>query len=215
MRYILYINILHKKFRLILDKNVVMGSKRGRFLIRQTRIKKESEVIEHTSPGIEERQTVYTAGLLSVPPPKIERHASEPASSMTQAHHLLTVPSYLVKQHSHPLLPSQSHSPPITTLTLHRQLSHPTVSSMTSSTLTSQLSMDSNLPYVSTSSIKSEEFLVSNKANSPTVVIVSDPLSIPTELPSIRVKTDELHRSISSPQVSSICSYFKFFNFIK
>lgn len=185
-----------------IDKNVVMGSKRGRFLIRQTRIKKESDIIEHSLPGIEERQTIYSSGLLSVPPPKIERHASEPASSMTQAHHLLTVPSYLVKQHSHPLLPSQSHSPPITTLTLHRQLSHPTITSMTSSTLTSQLSMDSNLPYVSSSSIKSEEFLTGSKANSPTVVIVSDPLTLPTDLPSIRVKTDELHRSISSPQVS-------------
>lgn len=183
-----------------------MGSKRGRFLIRQTRIKKESDVIEHSSPGIEERHTLYsTSNLLTVPPPKIERHASEPASSMTQAHHLLTVPSsYLVKQHSHPLLPSQSHSPPIATLTLHRQLSHPIATSMSSSTLSTQLSMDSNLPYITSSSstIKSEDFLTGSKDNSPTVVIVSDSLSLSTDLPSIRVKTDELHRSISSPQVS-------------
>ncbi|XP_075163403.1 BTB-protein-VII isoform X1 [Haematobia irritans] len=80
--------------------------------------------------------------LLSVPP-RIERHSSEPARSISpSSSHLLSVPQstpYLIKQHSDPLLPSQ-HSGHLSSGTgaststsnlsnpfapLHRQYSHP------------------------------------------------------------------------------------------
>lgn len=103
-----------------------MGSKRGRLLIRQQRIKKENEAATTQATDLDTPEaTTYSQCLLTVPTPKIERHASEPTPTQT-THNLLTVPqtSYLIKQHSHPLLPSQSQSPP-TTYTLQRQLSHP------------------------------------------------------------------------------------------
>lgn len=72
-----------------------------------------------------------------MPPPRIERHASEPAPSTSifirhvrqpqqqesPANSGLAVPQspHLVKQHSHPLLPSQMASP----ITVQRQLSQP------------------------------------------------------------------------------------------
>ncbi|XP_015043793.2 longitudinals lacking protein, isoforms N/O/W/X/Y isoform X1 [Drosophila pseudoobscura] len=75
--------------------------------------------------------------LLTVPP-RIERHASEPAPSLgPSTPHLLSVPSstpYLIKQHSDPLLPRQSALHSATGnlaggtnpfAPLHRQYSHP------------------------------------------------------------------------------------------
>lgn len=75
--------------------------------------------------------------LLTVPP-RIERHASEPAPSLTSGSpHLLSVPPstpYLIKQHSDPLLPRQHslHATSSGSITgsnpfapLHRQYSHP------------------------------------------------------------------------------------------
>lgn len=75
--------------------------------------------------------------LLSVPP-RIERHASEPAPSLASpTPHLLSVPAstpYLIKQHSDPLLPRQHslHATGTGSITstnpfapLHRQYSHP------------------------------------------------------------------------------------------
>ncbi|KAH8345953.1 hypothetical protein KR067_010223 [Drosophila pandora] len=81
--------------------------------------------------------------LLTVPP-RIERHASEPApslgssSSSPSTPHLLSVPSstpYLIKQHSDPLLPRQSALQSVGSTSgltgsnpfapLHRQYSHP------------------------------------------------------------------------------------------
>ncbi|KAH8304045.1 hypothetical protein KR018_010994 [Drosophila ironensis] len=79
--------------------------------------------------------------LLTVPP-RIERHASEPApslgSSSPSTPHLLSVPSstpHLIKQHSDPLLPRQSALQSVGSTTslggsnpfapLHRQYSHP------------------------------------------------------------------------------------------
>jgi hypothetical protein len=116
--------------------NSGMGSKRGRLLIRQQRIKKDGDQtgdLETPEAGI------YSEYLLSVPSSgaKIERHASEPvpsghlistSSSLSSSTGLLTVPthsSYLIKQHSHPLLPSQQTSTSSTTYTLTRQLSQP------------------------------------------------------------------------------------------
>lgn len=72
-----------------------MGSKRGRLLIRQNRVKKECD-------GEDMGVTI---------PRVVERQCSEPGPSQSPTQpspNLLTVPqaTYLVKQHSSPLLPS-------------------------------------------------------------------------------------------------------------
>ncbi|XP_055390336.1 peroxisomal membrane protein PEX14-like [Condylostylus longicornis] len=115
------------------QQNLSTAAKRNRFLIRQPRIKRESDNIHQTASldikstnelieyevgggsGIMShvRNQSYQETLLTVPP-RIERHASEPLPVLEPSTpHLLTVPShssgppFLVKQHSHPLLPSQ------------------------------------------------------------------------------------------------------------
>uniref|UniRef100_A0A182IJ27 PiggyBac transposable element-derived protein 4 C-terminal zinc-ribbon domain-containing protein n=1 Tax=Anopheles atroparvus TaxID=41427 RepID=A0A182IJ27_ANOAO len=149
-------------------------AKRGRLLIRQQRIKKESDSeraighqpYEPDTPSDDNSPTAQYGHqhLLTVPTHhRFERQVSEPIlplSSATsviggpigssgearsgagdrshQGGHLLSVPSqqpYLVKQHSHPLLPSQTTSggghssassyQAIQSYTLQRQLSHP------------------------------------------------------------------------------------------
>ncbi|CAH1112586.1 unnamed protein product [Psylliodes chrysocephalus] len=83
-----------------------MGPKRGRFLMRQSRIKREPDLCQEAE--------VEPAGLsqyLTVPTPlRIERQCSEPIPSIsTSPDNLLHVPEHvLVKQHSHPILPSKS-----------------------------------------------------------------------------------------------------------
>lgn len=182
--------------------SATMGSKRGRLLIRQSKIRKDVEqgscpVTSAQSADLDTPEaTVYSQCLLSVP--RIERHASEPtpshSSSGMSSPGLLAVPtsSLLIKQHSHPLLPSQSsHSPPLPaqsagSFTLQRQLSHPLSSSSYAS---------SSSHYVVP---KSEPLDVSN----PMVVIVSDTSSPSHKPSSTSQRLEELQRSISSPLVS-------------
>ncbi|XP_029734324.2 uncharacterized protein DDB_G0271670 [Aedes albopictus] len=111
------------------------AAKRGRLLIRQQRIKKESD---SSSSGQQygsdldtpDGTTMYSQNLLTVPTHhRFERQVSEPiiptspaVSSPPEArnagadrshsgHHLaVSQQPYLVKQHSHPLLPSQTSS---------------------------------------------------------------------------------------------------------
>lgn len=187
----------------------------------------------------------------------MERHASEPAPTIStlinsptitqnqnQNQNLLSVPahSYLIKQHSNPLLPSQSHSPPINTYTLQRQLSQPTQTSSSSSlvgpqyhlvhmqkhhqsassinTLMSQQQQQQQHHMSHMTKLENEGQVRDNRGqhslNSPTVVIIPDlggnneqqqhqnvtTHSHHLQLPSLRVKTEELQRSISSPLVS-------------
>uniref|UniRef100_A0A1B0CG88 Uncharacterized protein n=1 Tax=Lutzomyia longipalpis TaxID=7200 RepID=A0A1B0CG88_LUTLO len=208
-----------------------MGSKRGRLLIRQPRIKKESDAM--SSQASPEPDIVsdlsYAHHLLRVPPQKIERHASEPAPGAGSPH-LLSVPSvgsaagaYLVKQHSHPLLPSQS-SPPTIPFPLQRQLSHPASATMTTLTPSPPIespgpssappvTLSSHLTHFIATTLKgtSEEVLSSAdiptpstsrvRTLSPTVLIV--PETAPEPLAAIRVKSEELQRSASSPQVKT------------
>ncbi|KAJ3629488.1 hypothetical protein MTP99_013880 [Tenebrio molitor] len=156
-----------------------MGTKRGRFLMRQPRIKRESDPSQ--PPDGEPLSPQY----LSVPPVRVERQCSEPLPSHSPPPgNLLTVPGVLVKQHSHPLLPSQMHpksmSPP-----LHIHI----------------------IPSAAEAA---------QRAVSP-VVVVSDPLSVAShEVPlradsaatappsSLRIRSDELKRSASSPQFSHL-----------
>lgn len=235
-----------------------MGSKRGRLLIRQQRIKKDGE--QMVTGDLETPDAaIYQEYLLSVPSQaKIERHASEPSphtsSIITQqslsGQSLLTVPtshSYLIKQHSNPLLPSQSHAPPGTSYQLHRQLSHPiqTTSSVTTSMHHAQeiaasgqllqlhkqrshptMSTQYTITEVDMDDVKPYQTLSAQHSNSPTVVIIPDASNDgnhqqlqhqqqqqqqqPTtqkqqhllQLPSLRIKSEELQRSVSQPLVS-------------
>lgn len=217
-----------------------MGTKRGRLLIRQPRVKRDSDTMNQ-SPETDYEHLTFSHRLLSVPHPKIERHASEPSPNLIQqfstssssSSHLLSVPQtpYLVKQHSHPLLlPSQSTE---THYTLHRQLSYP-ISSDNSQLIT----MTSSPPIITStcvpavtlapevltpaSTIAVSHFatdriikdepqhhqndpISKSRATSPTIVTVAVVTPTPTSdniLPTIRIKGEELQRSISSPQVS-------------
>uniref|UniRef100_A0A6B2EH18 Putative piggybac transposable element-derived n=1 Tax=Phlebotomus kandelakii TaxID=1109342 RepID=A0A6B2EH18_9DIPT len=206
---------------LVTSSTTTMGSKRGRLLIRQPRIKKESDATSssHASPEPDIVSDLsYAHHLLRVPPQKIERHASEPTPAGSP--HLLSVPSvgsatgaYLVKQHSHPLLPSQS-SPP--TFPLQRQLSHPISATMTPSPPIGEpssappVTLSSHLTHFIATTLKgvSEDLpdapmpsTSRMRTLSPTVLIVPD--SGPEPLAAIRVKTEELQRSASSPQVKT------------
>lgn len=247
-----------------LGNSAGMGIKRGRLLIRQQRVKKDGDQggdLETPEAG------VYSDYLLSVPSSgaKMERHASEPSpatpSLMSQqsvsGQNLLSVPShsstsYLVKQHSHPLLPSQST--PGTSYTLTRQLSYPTQTTSHSQTIVSTVSTHAAQEIAASGQLLqlqhhkpvrshtmpqytiTEMELGGNErqqiSGSPTVVIIPDmsgdqqmhqhsthvqhqqqqqQVQQPPhqkqsqhhlQLPSIRVKSDELQRSISSPLVS-------------
>lgn len=189
------------------------GTKRGRQLMRQPRVKKESEP-SHLSPDSEpgsprivvpspqppsspSSATSITLTSLAVQPAPIlnlpsrtwdeKPPAATPAMpttptttsgqsgiSIVASSNLLTVPqpSYLVKQHSHPLLPSQGN------YWIHRQHSNPE----------------------------------SGRTTSPTIVVEpapavksNDDTEETAEAPStgwLRVKTPELRRSSSSPQTT-------------
>lgn len=243
-----------------MGNNAALGSKRGRLLIRQQRVKKDGDQagdLETPEAG------VYSDYLLSVPSSgaKMERHASEPSpatsslvsSPLISGQNLLSVPShssYLVKQHSHPLLPSQS-SASGSSYTLTRQLSYPTQPSSHTQTIVSSVTTHAAQELVASGQllqlqhhkppVRSQtmphytittemEMIGSDKqqmTGSPTVVIIPDMSSDQSttmlhsaqlqqvqqpphqkqsqhhlQLPSIRVKSEELQRSISSPLVS-------------
>lgn len=239
-----------------MGNNAGMGSKRGRLLIRQQRVKKDGDQggdLETPEAG------VYSDYLLSVPSSgaKMERHASEPSPASSSlisspsltGQNLLSVPShssYLVKQHSHPLLPSQS-SAPGTSYTLTRQLSYPTQTSHSQtivSTVTTHAAQEiaasgqllqlqhhkppvrsHTMPQYTITEMDMGGIDKQQMATGPTVVIIPDMSGDHTlqhtgqiqqiqqpphqkqsqhhlQLPSIRVKSEELQRSISSPLVS-------------
>jgi hypothetical protein len=244
-----------------------MGSKRGRLLIRQQRVKKDGDQtgdLETPEAG------AYSEYLLSVPSSgaKMERHASEPSpassslisSPSVSGQNLLSVPShssYLVKQHSHPLLPSQQTSSPSTSYTLTRQLSYPTQTSAQSQTIVSTVTTHAaqeivasgqllqlqhhkppvrsqTMPHYTISEMDMGGNDKQHMSGSPTVVIIPDMSSDQQhqqisqqqiqqqpqhqkqsqhhlQLPSIRVKSEELQRSISQPLVNYFLSLFNFF----
>lgn len=256
--------------------NSGMGSKRGRLLIRQQRVKKDGDQtgdLETPEAGI------YSEYLLSVPSSssgaKMERHASEPSpatssgliASMSSGN-LLTVPthsSYLIKQHSHPLLPSQQSLSSSTSYTLTRQLSQPiqTTSQIVSVTATSTthgaqdiaasgqllqfhhqkhpVVRSHTMPHYTVTDMELGETtkIQSTITSSPTVVIIPDmhhnepsshaqqssqqhsnlaqsqmhqqyqkSSSHHLQLPSIRVKSEELQRSVSSPLVKLLKIFY-------
>lgn len=266
-----------------------MGPKRNRFLIRQPRIKRDSDTgtSSHHSPEIEvESGNVpiintspilptnlsgnislhaipsLTTNYLSVPTPKIERHSSEPAPSVplspplqvsTSSAHLLNIPAqhhhqhhlqqhphhqhapFLVKQHSHPLLPSQqahlSSSPssaPISgnqsSFELQRQYSQPveTTTPPSISISTTMTGSGSVNPGATSNFMQfGSGGLVKNEQHGPgptsSVILLPEPTgSLMTgsfeHTQSLRVRTDELHRSISTPVTVSFFFTFNIFN---
>lgn len=249
-----YINLSFCFIFSLSDKNLsAPGAKRGRLLIRQSRIKKDCDVLSTTPTSCEEidfdaaQPQSYSHRLLSVPSQhiKIERHVSEPAPRNSSppplsSMHLLSVPMHnpvLTKQHSHPLLPSQSSSCSIQYsqhyqqhphLSLHRQLSYPGPSdtSMPDQAITppspipsaTNLSSKPSTSPPSAHSTPAQSFELQELSGStiaPASIDAPRDLSpssyaAPSEthshsvdhVPSIRVKSEELQRSISSPQVS-------------
>lgn len=240
-----------------------MGTKRNRFLIRQQRIKRDSDTgTSHHSPDMEidcptplttsqmlptnlsgnislHAIPSFSSNYLTVPTPKIERHSSEPAPNVppspplqvsSTSAHLLNVPSqgmshhhhtpFLVKQHSHPLLPSQQahlsspSSAPITTgnqssFELQRQYSQPvettTPPSISISTTSSGVGNSSNFTQFS----GGLPGLIKSEHGSSSVILLPEstgPLMTGSfeHTQSLRVKTEELQRSISTPNTVSI-----------
>lgn len=178
---------------------------------------------------------------------KMERHVSEPAPRMSSqspplsssAMHLLTVPHapVLTKQHS---APSQSicdtqfpyrHQDSHSHLSLHRQLSLPSAhsppinrndpftiaeekESLSSSSHTVRAPINTSIS-VSVTESKSPH------GSSPTFVVVTDPTDLPSSQQPMRVRSEELQRSVSSPQVCisahcnvshHFCTFIRFSN---
>lgn len=243
---------------LVGSNSSAMGSKRGRLLIRQPRIKKDIDTGVTQSADLDTPEATVYSTLLTVP--RMERHASEPTPAHTvSSPGLLAVPtsSLLIKQHSHPLLPSQSSPPSSSSYTLQRQLSHPLSQTNYSSISSPPIPLVSSHSSSSTHSLSKADSievggsglssppptpqqhqpLPPSTTSNPTVVIVPDsdaaqsppPLStssksssptFPPPQTSIssgsgnatsvntlsvqqqqRLKSEELHRSISTPLV--------------
>lgn len=248
-----------------------MGTKRNRFLIRQQRIKRDSDTgTSHHSPDMEidcGAPVVTTSPILptnlsgnisvhaipsissnylAVPTPKIERHASEPAPYVppspplqVSSAHLLNVPSqgmshhhhtpFLVKQHSHPLLPSQqAHLSPTHMTTgnqssfeLQRQYSHPveTANPPSISISTSAGSGNSSFTHYGGSGLPGLIKTEQHGGSSSVILLPESSGTLMTgsfEQPqSLRVRTDELQRSISTPNTVSFSFFFLGNFFIK
>lgn len=165
--------------------------------------------------------------LLSVPP-RIERHSSEPAPSLSPTSpHLLSVPQstpFLIKQHSDPLLPSQ-HSTHLScgsagsssgsNLTnpfapLHRQYSHPLSGNASGAFLATsaplQHSQHISLPesiYETTSPppVGSSQYIVPQTTNNPTAQTTSSSNS--SSSATTPASTASPTKSVGQPQFPS------------
>ncbi|KAL5290641.1 hypothetical protein ACFFRR_010163 [Megaselia abdita] len=237
-----------------------MGTKRNRFLIRQQRIKRDSDTgTSHHSPDMEIDCSTsslttpqmlptnlsgnislhpipsFSSNYLTVPTPKIERHSSEPAPNVppspplqvsTTSAHLLNVPQgmshqhhtpFLVKQHSHPLLPSQqSHlSPPgsapinmgnQSSFELQRQYSQPVETSTPPSISISTTVSGGNTSNFTQFSGGLPGLIKTEHGSSSIVLLPESTGQLMTgsfeHTQSLRVKTEELQRSISTPNTS-------------
>ncbi|XP_058836868.1 longitudinals lacking protein, isoforms J/P/Q/S/Z isoform X2 [Topomyia yanbarensis] len=200
----------------------MVAARRSRLLIRQQRVKKESDSSssgQHYGSDLDTPDGMYPQNLLSVPTHhRFERQVSEPilpreptvsspearalGGDRTHLGHHLSVPqqAYLVKQHSHPLLPSQTSSSlgqhqsfqTISSYSLQRQLSHPMTTAQSTNPLTLITSSSGSTHYLApSSSMKTESdeesvsasaipqiHLQSDRTMSPTVVIVSEVESV-------------------------------------
>ncbi|EFN74140.1 Protein bric-a-brac 2 [Camponotus floridanus] len=186
-------------------------TKRTRLLIRQPRVKKEPSHMSpdgeaSSSPHIVSTSVHLAASTLNLPQTSRsfeESRISPPPHTMlvnqpnlltvtTTSSNLLTVPqpSYLTKQHSHPLLSSQQPSTS-GTYWIHRQHSHPELSGRT----TSPSIVIEPAPLIKTEEEGCEE------TSTPTTLSELGTTSGTSS--GLRVKTTELRRTSSSPQTSS------------
>lgn len=165
-----------------------------------------------------ERHVSEPAPRLSSQSPPLSSSSSSAAQAAVAAMHLLTVPSHapiLTKQHS---APSQSICD--TQFSYHRQESHPHFSlhrqlslpSAHSPDRSDSFAMDDKEPLSLASASSSSSYSLRPSLStsisitepksahdlSPTFVVVSEPTDQP---PPMRVRSEELQRSVSSPQV--------------
>ena len=176
-----------------------IAAKRCRLLMRQPRVKKEPN---HLSPDSESSSPHIVPSPIHVATPTLKLPKTSrsfddsrmPSSSPPQpslltvtTSNLLTVPqpSYLIKQHSHPLLSSQQQSTS-GNYWIHRQHSNPELPGRT----TSPSIVVEPAPIIKTE-----------------VEICEEPLTPAAEAAGstsgLRIKTTELRRSSSSPQTTS------------
>ncbi|KAF7417573.1 hypothetical protein HZH68_000226 [Vespula germanica] len=196
------------------------GSKRGRLLMRQPRVKKEPSHLspdnDPNSPHIVSSSIHLTAQTLNVPQLSRtweESRSSPPPSILVTQSNLLTVttptnllsvpqPSYLTKQHSHPLLSSQQSSTSGNYL-IQRQHSNPEFPGRT----TSPSIVVEPAPFVKTEedvkdiNVSEEPILTTTNAGSSSAG--SNTSGNNTQSGGLRIKTTELRRSSSSPQTTS------------
>ncbi|XP_043684803.1 longitudinals lacking protein, isoforms H/M/V-like isoform X1 [Vespula pensylvanica] len=196
------------------------GSKRGRLLMRQPRVKKEPSHLspdnDPNSPHIVSSSIHLTSQTLNVPQLSRtweESRSSPPPSILVTQSNLLTVttptnllsvpqPSYLTKQHSHPLLSSQQSSTSGNYL-IQRQHSNPEFPGRT----TSPSIVVEPAPLVKTEedvkdiNVSEEPILTTTNAGSSSAG--SNTSGNNTQSGGLRIKTTELRRSSSSPQTTS------------
>ncbi|XP_017775053.1 PREDICTED: protein bric-a-brac 1-like [Nicrophorus vespilloides] len=177
------------------QQTMIVGPKRGRFLMRQSRIKRDLEQnpSSETSSG-GGRDSLTTHHYLSVPHVRVERQVSDPLPAISPPPgNLLTVPgtNILVKQHSHPLLSSQ---------TSFQSQSPPPPITMT------QLQIIPQAHFVDVEQHHHQP------SSSPIPMVISQENTASTTessaLTTIRIRSDELKRSVSSPsQLSTRSSH--------
>lgn len=188
-----------------------VGPKRYR-LLRQPRVKKESNHLspdsEASSPHIVSSPIYVTTPTLSLPqtsksldetrisplPPQSILVNQPSLLTVTTTTNLLTVPqpSYLMKQHSHPLLSTQQQSGS-GNYWIHRQHSNPEFPRRT----TSPSIVVEPAPVIKTE----EDILEDPIATTTTTTSTTDSTTTAGSTSGLRVKTTELRRSSSSPQV--------------
>lgn len=180
--------------------------------MRQPRVKKESNHLspdsEAPSPHIVSSPIYVTTPTLSLPqtsksldetrisplPPQSILVNQPSLLTVTTTTNLLTVPqpSYLMKQHSHPLLSSQQQSGS-GNYWIHRQHSNPEFPRRT----TSPSIVVEPAPVIKTE----EDILEDPIATTTTTTSTTDSTTTAGSMSGLRVKTTELRRSSSSPQV--------------
>ncbi|XP_032678832.1 uncharacterized protein LOC116847682 [Odontomachus brunneus] len=216
-----YIDSRHTDYALPIPQCKQTPVKRARLLMRQPRVKKEpshlspdsetttcsphivSSSIHATTPTLNLPQTSRSWEESRISPPPHSMLVNQPnLLTVTTSTNLLTVPqpSYLTKQHSHPLLTSQQQSTS-GNYWIHRQHSNPEFPGRT----TSPSIVVEPAPIV-----KTEEEVCEMAATTPVSEATSGGGGGGTSTIAIsgglRIKTIELRRSSSSPQTSSSSS---------
>ncbi|KAG6800119.1 serine/threonine-protein kinase dyrk2 [Apis mellifera caucasica] len=211
-----YIDSRHTDYALPIIYAKQVGPKRYR-LLRQPRVKKESnhlspDTSEASSPHIVSSPIYVTTPTLSLPqtsksmdetrisplPPQSILVNQPGLLTVTTTTNLLTVPqpSYLMKQHSHPLLSTpQQQSGGGGNYWIHRQHSNPEFPRRT----TSPSIVVEPAPVIKTE----EDILEDPIATTTTTTSTTDSTTTAGSTSGLRVKTTELRRSSSSPQTTS------------